>query len=148
MVQRIPCRHFLRWGDFLSNDFISGFPNLKYFPIKSTTTAKPLVGQSSDFAQLLQTAESKVTPLVLSQHAASRMQQRGVRLSDTDWDRLGVAVTHVAAKGARDAYVMYGDVGFVVNVPNRIVVTAMTTQQEETIVTNVDSVVVLPRLDR
>lgn len=108
------------------------------------------------FAAALQSATAATSPpssavpaqtLQFSAHAKTRMMARGLALSPADHVRLGQAVGAAAQKGARDTYISFGDIGFVVHVPNRTVVTAMT-HQEQTIVTNVDSIVVVPRPDR
>jgi len=132
----------------MTESFIPGLAAGVHAPLQPRLKQKLPSAGETEFAKVLQQANEPSKPLVVSQHAASRMQQRGVHLSEHDWGRLGTAVTHAAEKGSRDAYLMYGDMGFVVNVPNRTVITAMVKQQDETIVTNVDSVVVIPRLDR
>lgn len=83
----------------------------------------------------------------MSAHATQRMQQRGLSLNGADWSQIGQAVDKAESKGAKEAYLMYGNAGFVINVPNRTVITAMI-NQEDTVVTNIDSVVIVPRLDR
>ena len=106
------------------------------------------VSGSPNFADVLRSVGNSAVPsLKVSAHAAARLRDRGVHMSNADWQNVGAAVDRASQKGARDAYVMYGQHGFVVNVANRTVITAMN-QQEETVVTNVDSVVVIPKLDR
>jgi hypothetical protein len=64
-----------------------------------------------------------------------------------DWRRIGEVVDKVAAKGAKDAYIAYGEQGFIVNIPSRTVVTTLT-HGGETVVTNIDSVAIVSRLDQ
>ncbi len=104
----------------------------------------------SSFAEVLQQAKDKSSQdisLRVSAHAASRMQARGVHMTQEDWNKLGQAVAKAEEKGSKDAYVVYGHNGFVVNIKNRTVVTTMV-DKEAPIVTNIDSVVIVPRLDR
>jgi flagellar operon protein len=105
------------------------------------------ISSGSSFADVLKQHVGTQESLHISRHANLRMQQRGLNLNAADLAKLGQAVKDAEAKGAKDTYVLYGNAGFVVNVPNRTVVTAMT-HNSETVVTNVDSVVVVPRLDR
>lgn len=70
------------------------------------------------------------------------MQQRGVALTQADIVKLQQAVDKAGQKGSKDVYVVYGQTGFVVNVPNRTVITAMS-NQDQPVVTNIDSVVVV-----
>lgn len=103
--------------------------------------------QTTSKSSVEKTVVSNTSTLKVSAHAAARMQERGVALSESDWNKVSQAVETAAKKGSRDAYVMYGQTGFVVNVPNRTVITTMS-NQTGAVVTNIDSVVVVPRLDR
>ncbi|MCL6548378.1 MAG: hypothetical protein K6T30_05660 [Alicyclobacillus sp.] len=85
-------------------------------------------------------------PLRVSAHARQRLAERGLTFTETDWARLSEALTRAERKGARDAYLLYGDAGLVVNVPNRTVITAMETRGGQ-VVTQIDSVVIVPRPD-
>jgi flagellar operon protein len=108
----------------------------------ATAPSDKTVSASGSFQQLLQTSLQSTTGLRVSGHAQSRLQERGIVLSPSDWNRIEGAVNRVSEKGAKDAYLMMGQVGLVVNVPNRTVITAMD-HGPETIVTNIDSVVVV-----
>lgn len=116
-----------------------------YRPAASSPARQATSAES--FSSVLERAQTPDEGLKLSAHAQSRLQQRGVTLTAADLTRLQNAVTAAAGKGSKDAYLLYGDAGFVVNVPNRTVITAMV-NREETIVTNIDSVVIVPRPDR
>ncbi|MCL6442026.1 MAG: hypothetical protein K6T83_00945 [Alicyclobacillus sp.] len=134
-------------------DAIRSRPYIAPIPTKSSSEGKPERPERESFSAVLQRATASTDlpsagpgSLRLSAHAAIRLQQRGMQLSTADLARLGQAVDQAQAKGSRDAYVLYGDTGFVVNVPNRTVITAIPSR-EDTIITNVDSVVVVKRLD-
>ncbi|OFW75327.1 MAG: hypothetical protein A2201_04400 [Alicyclobacillus sp. RIFOXYA1_FULL_53_8] len=100
----------------------------------------------SAFADVLAKAQGQPSPLRFSAHAESRLLERGLNLSKADLTRIQSAVDKAGSKGAKDAYVVYGDTGFVVNVPNRTVITAMA-NHDDPVVTNIDSVVVVSRPD-
>ena len=54
------------------------------------------------------------------------------------------AVRHLSGKGSRDALLLRGDAAFVVNVPNRTIVTAVNqTEMKEKVFTNIDSAMML-----
>ncbi|MDQ0190553.1 hypothetical protein JI721_00390 [Alicyclobacillus cycloheptanicus] len=118
-------------------------------PIRTASAPSGSAASDVSFASVLQqTVSQQSTPsLHFSAHAQLRMSTRGLTLTSADKTRIGQAVGAAATKGAKDAYICYGDMGFVVNVPNRTVITAMT-HTDQTVVTNVDSVVVVPRPDQ
>jgi len=102
------------------------------------------VGQA--FQPANRQAGKPVPRVRFSAHASARLASREIRLSDADAAGLARGVDMAASKGARDALVLIGDLGLIVNVPNRIVVTAVDTRGDDgRVFTNIDSTVVLPR---
>lgn len=81
----------------------------------------------SSFADALRNAQDRAAPppLTLSAHAEERIRQRAISLTPSEQDAMSAAVAHLDAKGARDALLVRSDAAFVVNVPNRTVVTAL-----------------------
>jgi flagellar operon protein len=78
-----------------------------------------------------------------SAHAAARLVQRGISLTDTQLARLENAVDKAASKGSRDALVMMDDTAMVVSVKNRTVITALSRDQaRDNVFTNIDSAVI------
>lgn len=107
-------------------------------------------GQSGlSFAQLLRQAtqsppaerlDSK--PIVLSNHAVARLQSRGVYPTQQMLSQVAKATDLLAAKNAHESFVAVSGVGFVVNVKNRTVVTAMPLHDASAhVFTNIDSAV-------
>lgn len=81
--------------------------------------------------------------LTFSKHAQGRLQSRGIELDEADLEDLSKAVDQLRKKGARESLVLLGDHAFIVGVPDRKVVTAMTRQEAVgNIFTNIDSTVV------
>ncbi len=130
----------------MSGDFLSGVPIRppvrQTEPVKRDAAVKSQTATTS-FSQVLTKVQAE-TGLKFSAHAMARMQDRGVQLSDSDVAAIGQVVQQMASKGTKDAYLFYGSDGFVVNVPNRTVVTAMAHDSTK-IITNVDSVAIIPR---
>ena len=94
---------------------------------------------SSTFDSIFKTEFEK---LKFSNHAAKRLESRELELSSTDLDKLQNAVSKAESKGAKDSLVMMNNKAFIVNIPNRTVVTAMDVEKSsENIFTNIDSVV-------
>lgn len=77
-----------------------------------------------------------------SSHASKRLEARNIHLTETELGKLQSAVERAEQKGAKDSLVMMDNTAFIVNVPNKTVVTAMPVEEgNENIFTNIDSVV-------
>lgn len=86
---------------------------------------------------------SSASELKFSKHAAMRMEDRNIQLSDEQSERLESGVTKASEKGINESLVMVDSLAFIVNVPNRTVVTAM--DQDESnhqVFTNIDGAVI------
>ena len=76
----------------------------------------------------------------LSAHAEERLARRNITLSAGDIDRVSRAADRLASKGGREALVLMDSVGFILDVTNRTVVTAIERQGlKENVFTNIDS---------
>jgi flagellar operon protein len=81
--------------------------------------------------------------LTLSRHAQHRVERRGLQLDDQRLARLEGAVNSAALKGARNSVVMLDDLAVVVDIQQRMVVTAMEREGgRDRVFTNIDSVVI------
>ncbi|MBP7690326.1 MAG: hypothetical protein KA764_00330 [Anaerolineales bacterium] len=77
-----------------------------------------------------------------SNHAQKRLETRGISLNDDGLSRLAQAVDRAAQRGGKESLVLMDDLAFIVNVKNRLVVTAMDQQARgEGVFTQIDSVV-------
>jgi flagellar operon protein len=82
--------------------------------------------------------------LQFSKHAKARLESRGIALDTTQIDKLNQAVERLAAKGAKESLVLLDEHAFVVGVPRRVVITAMTRNEAMgNIFTQIDSTLVL-----
>lgn len=101
-------------------------------------------GSSVQFADLLQKEAGKPQSIQFSKHAALRVQQRGIEMTDSLMQDLNKAVEKAQAKGAKDVVVIGKSGAFIVNVPNNIVVTTMSgAEMKDNIFTNIDSAVLI-----
>lgn len=79
-----------------------------------------------------------------SRHASERMRQRDIRLQPGDLDKIGQAVGKAAGRGSKDALLLLRDLGLVVNVKNRKVLTAIDAERlQNRVFTNIDSTVII-----
>lgn len=100
----------------------------------------------ASFADALQQARqaTEPAPFKLSAHAEQRVSQRGISMTPAERDRIGDALQQLEASGARDALLLRPDAAFVVNVPNRTIITAMhQTELHRRVFTNIDSALLL-----
>jgi flagellar operon protein len=106
---------------------------------KRTSSAASSQPSGLSFQQVL---DDKV--LRFSHHAELRLQQRGIELKPEEVQKIGSAIDKAAAKGAKDSLLIMNDLAFIVNVKNRMIVTAMDgAQLKDNVFTQIDSAVVV-----
>jgi flagellar operon protein len=87
--------------------------------------------------------EGEVNKLKFSKHAQQRLESRNIQLNEADLSSLEQAVGLAEQKGAQDSLVMLRDLAFIVNVPNKTVVTALDGKSAGgSVFTNIDSAVI------
>lgn len=80
--------------------------------------------------------------LKFSNHAQKRLETRDITISDDGLARLTQAVNKAEKRGGRESLVVLDDLAFIVNVKQRLVVTAVDAQNRgEGVFTQIDSVV-------
>lgn len=114
--------------------------NVPFVPIvKPEHPANNIKEGSSSFDSIFKTELEK---LKFSNHASKRIESRELELSNEDMNKLQNAVMKAEAKGAKDSLVMMNNKAFIINIPNKTVVTALNVEKSsENIFTNIDSVV-------
>ena len=96
------------------------------------------------FSTLLKEELDRSEGVRFSKHAAQRVAERGIEVSDRLMSDLNQAVEEAKAKGARDVVIIGKDGAFIVNVPHNLIVTTMNgNEMKENIFTNIDSAVLL-----
>ena len=102
--------------------------------------SKPAGGFNEIFKNRIEEKEG----LQFSRHAAERVNQRGIEMSDSFLQDLQSAVEKARSKGAKDVVIISDRGAFIVNVPNNTVVTTMSgNEMKENIFTNIDSAILL-----
>lgn len=106
-------------------------------PQHSTIQSNPKV--STPFSEIFNEELNKVK---FSGHALNRMNSRDINLDANDLQRLENAVNKAEEKNARESLVMVDNKAFIVNIPNRTVVTMLTNDKlNDNIITQIDSAV-------
>ncbi|WP_138493973.1 TIGR02530 family flagellar biosynthesis protein [Paenibacillus pinistramenti] len=79
-----------------------------------------------------------------SNHAAKRLEQRGIQLRPEQLGQIGQAIDDAAAKGSKDSLILMKDMAFIVNINNRTVVTAMDGKSmKNNLFTQIDSAIII-----
>ena len=110
--------------------------------------AKPEVvekQQGPSFQQILNEKRGVTTTseLKFSKHATSRLDSRNIELSTDQIARLLEGTSKAENKGINDSLVIVDDLAFIVNVPNKTVITAINqNESENNIFTNIDGAVI------
>lgn len=112
---------------------------------KSQRTQATEGAESLSFQEILrQRALPEAENLKFSKHAMGRLADRNIELSDSQLERLQSAARKAGQKGIRDSLVIMDQLAFIVNVPNRTVVTAMdSTETMDSIFTNINGAVII-----
>ena len=93
---------------------------------------------------LRQTALERETGLKFSKHASMRLNERDIILTQNQSKRLENGVDAASKKGINDSLVLVDNLAFIVNVPNKTVVTAMDqTETNSNVFTNIDGAVIM-----
>ena len=128
------------------SQYLSALQIPNQFPGRRTSTREAALQKDGvSFQDIL--AEKSGRPeggLKFSKHAAHRLADRNIRLTDEQICRLSDGTQKAGAKGIRESLVLVDQLAFIVNIPNQTVVTAM--DQAETqanIFTNIDGAVIV-----
>lgn len=97
-----------------------------------------------EFDSILKRELDKEQGVQFSKHAALRVQERGIAMTENVMHDLNQAVQKAKEKGAKDVVVIGQNGAFIVNIPHNIVVTTMSqAEMKENIFTNIDSAVLM-----
>ena len=110
---------------------------VKSTPIKTT--------DGKSFQEILASRQlSAEGEVKFSKHAAGRLADRNIELTENQMDRLAEGAKKAGAKGIKESLVIVDQLAFIVNIPNNTVVTAMNQQDAaENIFTNIDGAVII-----
>lgn len=112
-------------------------------PQQRNPAQQPLTQTGENFAQILERVQQGgVRQLQFSGHALKRLEDRNITLGEQDLARIGEAVNRAAEKGSRETLILDGQNAFVVNIPNRTVITAVDQMElRDRVFTQIDSAV-------
>ena len=128
------------------SQYLSALQIPNQFPGRRTSTREAALQKDGVSFQDILAEKSGRTEggLKFSKHAANRLADRNIRLTDEQIGRLSDGTQKAGAKGIRESLVLVDQLAFIVNIPHQTVVTAM--DQAETqanIFTNIDGAVIV-----
>ncbi len=86
--------------------------------------------------------QQELEKVKFSNHALKRLESRNITLGSEEINKINSAVEKAESKGSKDSLVMMQDTAFIINIPNRTVITALPVgESNENVFTNIDSVV-------
>jgi flagellar operon protein len=98
--------------------------------------------QGKSFTDILK-AKTEIGELKFSAHAEARLKSRGIEMTPDIKGKLEKAAGEAQAKGSRDSLIVVKDLAFIVNIPNKTVITAMDGDSiKDNVFTNIDSTVI------
>lgn len=103
-------------------------------------------GDGLSFQDILsrKTEKPGIGEVKFSKHAAGRLADRNIELTEEQVERLNLGTAKAGAKGINESLVIVDSFAFIVNVPNHTVITAMErTEADENVFTNIDGAVII-----
>lgn len=101
---------------------------------------------TSSFSEALSDALTGVNSagsVKFSKHAQTRLESRNIELDEGDLKKLGGAVDTASSKGVQDSLIVMNGLAFIVNIPDRTVVTAIpVSEASSSVFTNIDGAVI------
>ncbi len=131
----------------ISNQFLSIEQITDQYLNKSQNTKSTLLSDVS-FEDILRQKQNESvmesSELKFSKHAANRLNDRNIALTDSQNVRLENGVKQASEKGIKESLVLVDSLAFIVNVPNKTVVTALDqAEANSNIFTNIDGAVII-----
>lgn len=110
---------------------------------QNTHTKAEQAQPNISFRQMLEQTVQK-QDLLFSKHAAERVAQREIELSETDMARLNEGLQIARDKGMEDALILMDGSAFIVSAKNSMVITALGGHElKGRVITNIDGTVIL-----
>ncbi len=98
----------------------------------------------SIFSDKLEKSMAQASSVQFSKHASMRLNNRNLSLSSEQIKRVEMGIDKAVEKGINDSLVLVDDIALVVNVKNKIVITAMNKNNDaNSVFTNIDGAVIV-----
>ena len=133
----------------MNTNAISGFTSIEQVTnqyLKTNKSKSSDLAAAGSFATFLQKevdTQEELSGVKFSKHAAKRLDDRDITITEDQKDRLNFGVQLADEKGIKDSLVMVDSLAFIVNVPSQTVITAMDGDgSDDGVFTNIDGAVI------
>ena len=131
----------------ISNQFLS-IKQITDQYLNQSQNAKSVYMSDVSFEDVLRQKQNEAvvesSELKFSKHAVSRLNDRNILLTDSQNIRLENGVKQASEKGITESLVLIDSLAFIVNIPNKTVVTAWDqTETNSNVFTNIDGAVII-----
>lgn len=99
--------------------------------------------ESISFQDIFSQKVSEKEEVKFSKHANQRLESRNINLSQEQMSRLNQGVSKARDKSINESLVMMDNLAFIVNIKNNTVVTALESNEESNVFTNIDGAVIV-----
>ena len=128
----------------------AGFPSIEQVTdqyLKNSSKPQEIKNsEGKSFADIYKSAQIADIPhsgVRFSKHAANRLSDRNIELSEGQLNRLNSGTKQASQKGINESLVLLDDMAFIVNIKNNTVITAMDkNSSDENVFTNIDGAVI------
>lgn len=107
----------------------------RYFGNKGMDPSEQV--SDTSFEEILRQKANEASGVKFSKHATMRLSDRNIQISAEQSKRLETGVTKAREKGINESLVMVDSLAFIVNVPDKTVVTAIDRRVNGHIFTNI-----------
>ena len=111
--------------------------------ISKTRTSEDNISFHEIFNQKVATGDYTSQDVKFSKHANQRLESRNINLSDEQMSRLNQGISKARDKSINESLVMMDNLAFIVNIKNNTVVTALESNEESNVFTNIDGAVIV-----
>lgn len=131
----------------ISNQFLSIRQVQNEYQSQTIKSNQRKKEESLSFSEILAAKSTELEEngeLRFSKHAANRLQNRNIDLTDGQLKRLAEGTSKAGEKGIKESLVLVDDLAFIVNISNHTVITAMNQGETDNhIFTNIDGAVIM-----
>lgn len=112
--------------------------------IQSKGLGKTTIPENNvSFQDIFNQKVSQHEDVKFSKHANQRLESRNINLSQEQMSRLNQGVSKARDKSINESLVMMDNLAFIVNIKNNTVVTALESNEESNVFTNIDGAVIV-----